>query len=222
MASKLSLTTTEAISKKFQLDRFTRRALVNLPEAAQELADVEGDRDLLNPPYELIVIFVKDLDVWKKFLTKVSREDLLSEGGVIYFLYPKRGNKVYDTFIHRDDIFPTLKVDDDDGYFQGSDLKFNRMFSLNDVFTVVGVKKLSKRPAPSTGPSQRVGDYEHRLGEVEELLLKNPDALEFYRSLTPGYRRNYARFILGVKTVATKQSRLEKAVRFLEEGRKTP
>ncbi len=220
MVSRTS--TTEAIRKKFQLDRFKHRALVGIPEHAPELFGVEGDREMSHPPYDMIVTFVEDLKAWGDFLTKTGKEDLLTEGGVVYFLYPKRGNKVYDSFIHRDDIFPTLKVDDEDGYFKDTDLKFNQMFSLNDVFTVVGVKKLSERPAPSKAPSQRVGDYEHRLGEIEYLLKEEPLALEAFRSLTPGYQKGYARFILGVKTEATKQSRLEKAIHYLREGRKSP
>lgn len=208
--------TIERINKKFQLDRFPRRALIDLPEHAIELAEAEGDRDLNSPPYDRIITFVQDLPSWGAFLQKVHDEQLLSEEGVVYFLYPKKGNKVYENYIHRDEIFPGLNVQDEDGYFQGTDLKFNQMFSLNDIFTVVGVKKLSKRPKPSSAPSQRVGDYEERIPEVRALL--DEEALAIYDELTPGYKRNYARYILGVKTEATKQKRLQTAIEALKSG----
>lgn len=57
--------------------------------------------------------------------------------------YPKKGNKEYATYIHRDDLMQGLGADDE-GYIGSSDLKFARMVGLDDVFTVVGLKEDSK------------------------------------------------------------------------------
>ena len=69
----------------------------------------------------------------------------LVENGLLYVAYPKKGNKIYPTFVHRDEIFPTLQVNEADGYIKGSTLKFNRMVSLDETFTVVGMKNVLKK-----------------------------------------------------------------------------
>ncbi|QMU07304.1 YdeI/OmpD-associated family protein [Levilactobacillus suantsaii] len=47
--------------------------------------------------------------------------------------------------------------------------------------------------------------YEPRIPEVAELLADTPDLHAFFMALTPGYQREWARFIFGVKAVATQQ-----------------
>jgi len=44
-----------------------------------------------------------------------------------------------ETFVHRDDI-PEMIVGED-GYIGTSDVKFSRMVSMDDVFTIVGLKR---------------------------------------------------------------------------------
>ena len=55
----------------------------------------------------------------------------------------EKGNARYSTFIHRDEMFPALNVGED-GYVGESDIKFARMVSMDEVFTVVGLKREKK------------------------------------------------------------------------------
>ena len=64
----------------------------------------------------------------------------LTPNGVLYVLYPKKGNKVYDQWIHRDAIFPSLDVDEETGFVGDTRMKFNKMFAFDDVFTCIGIK----------------------------------------------------------------------------------
>lgn len=56
----------------------------------------------------------------------------------------EKGNARYSTFIHRDEMFPALNVGED-GYVGESDIKFARMVSMDEVFTVVGLKREKKK-----------------------------------------------------------------------------
>ncbi|GGA69419.1 hypothetical protein GCM10008025_11700 [Ornithinibacillus halotolerans] len=68
----------------------------------------------------------------------------MKDNSYVYFAYPKKGNKQYDTYIERDDIY-TDKYYDGEGFFPNSNLKFARTISLNDVFTVAGIKAVAKK-----------------------------------------------------------------------------
>lgn len=94
---------------------------------------------------DLILAFVKDIEEFKQLVGHVKEKNALNEEGLLYVAYPKKGNKKYDTYIHRDEIFPALRVNEDDGYIEGTSLKFNRMVSLDEVFTIVGIKNAVKR-----------------------------------------------------------------------------
>ncbi len=45
---------------------------------------------------------------FKAVVMSVIQQQLLNKNGVLFVAYPKKGNKVYQTFVHRDEIFPTL------------------------------------------------------------------------------------------------------------------
>ena len=72
----------------------------------------------------------------------ISNEELLIEK-VTYSSHIRKGNARYSTFIHRDEMFPALNVGED-GYVGESDIKFARMVSMDEVFTVVGLKREKK------------------------------------------------------------------------------
>lgn len=73
-------------------------------------------------------------------INKVIEKNYLNKNGYLFLAYPKKGNKVYPTFIHRDDLLAGLGADED-GYIGTSNIKFVRMVGLDDVFTVVGLKE---------------------------------------------------------------------------------
>ncbi|MGV2488364.1 UNVERIFIED_CONTAM: YdeI/OmpD-associated family protein, partial [Bacillus mycoides] len=130
------------------------------------------------------------------------------------------GNARYSTFIHRDEMFPALNVGDD-GYVGESEIKFARMVSMDDVFTVVGLKREKKKAKKTPAASQCVADYADRIQDVEALLANHPAELKFYQSLTPGYQKDWARNLFSVKQEKTRDKRLEKMIEILSQGYKT-
>lgn len=54
-----------------------------------------------------------------------------------------------------------------------------------------------------------LADYEKDIPAVAELLADQPDMQQFFDDLTPGYQREWARFIFGAKAEATKQRHIE-------------
>ncbi|WP_232361579.1 YdeI/OmpD-associated family protein, partial [Bacillus thuringiensis] len=74
-----------------------------------------------------------------------------------------------------------------------SNIKFARMVSMDEVFTVVGLKREKKKTMKTSAMSQCVADYADRIKDVEALLTNHPNELKFYQSLTPGYQKDWAR-----------------------------
>ncbi len=132
----------------------------------------------------------------------------------------KKGNKMYPTFVHRDEIFPTLQVNEADGYIKGSTLKFNRMVSLDETFTVVGMKNVLKKPAKNQ-TSSAVGDYVQYLPEIEALVQTEPAAAATFAALTPGYQKEWARYVFSAKRAETRKKRQTEMLVILKEGYKT-
>lgn len=54
-----------------------------------------------------------------------------------------------------------------------------------------------------------LSDFEPLIPNVAELLATEPTLAEFFKQLTPGYQREWARFIFGAKAEATKQRHIE-------------
>lgn len=210
----------EALIKKLGIGKLEQKAILNLPEDVQDFEGLEFDTELQRERYDLILSFVFTLDELKSQLRKAVDENRLKEEGVLYFAYPKKGNKQYETYIHRDEILPSVEMDED-GYVFGSTIKFNKMVALNEIFTIVGLKNLPKRAQRSTQPSQCVSDYVDRVSDLEALLRGYPEALELFHALTPGYQRGWARYVFGVKTAATSQKRLQSMVEILLKGFKS-
>ncbi|WP_153729679.1 hypothetical protein [Salinibacillus xinjiangensis] len=115
----------------------------------------------------------------------------MKDNGYLYFAYPKRNNPQYDEYIERDEIY-SEKHYNEDGFVHGSQLKFSRMVSLNNVFTIVRMKSqaLKKtKKATSNKSSQRVDDYIVHIDDIKQYLSKNDELLCIYNDLTPGYQR---------------------------------
>lgn len=145
--------------------------------------------------YDLIFAYVLDMESMQELVNKVMDHNYLDQGGYLYAAYPKKGNKVYPTYIHRDSLFEGLGADED-GYIGTGNLRFARMAGLNEVFTVVGFKvETRKKRDASSKPSQRVDDYIAMIPAVEQDLHDSPEALAFYQSLAPGYRKDWARYV---------------------------
>jgi uncharacterized protein YdeI (YjbR/CyaY-like superfamily) len=96
------------------------------------------------------------------------------------------------------------------------------MVGLDDVFTVVGLKREgASRGKISTRPSQRMDDYADMVSKVEDDLKDTPNLLRFYKSLTPGYRKDWARYVYSAKQEDTREKRREEMKTILAAGYKS-
>ncbi len=209
----------EIICKKLNIGKFNRKAIIGCPPHVDAFEGVAYDTSLGTGSYDLIVHFIFTLQQFHDRLMDIIAHRRLNEGGVVYFAYPKKGNKRYDQFIGRDDFFTIIDMNAD-GYVAQSTVKFNKMVAFDDTFTVIGLKNEPRKRA-SSQPSQCVGAYVDRLPELEERLSAYPDALEFYRRLTPGYQRGWARYVYAVKSEATQEKHFQEMVAILRQGHKS-
>ncbi|WP_096200321.1 YdeI/OmpD-associated family protein [Bacillus sp. FJAT-45350] len=205
------------IIDKLNLNKYKNLSVLHQPSDYDLFS---GEKSALTGDHDAIFIFVETIDEIVKHTQRVINEEQLLEKGYLFFAYPKKGNKRYKTFVHRDDIFPAMKVGED-GYVENSDVKFSRMVSMDDVFTVVGLKREKKKVKKSPAASQCVADYEERVKDVEKLLTDSPKELDFYKELTPGYQRDWARYIFSAKQQKTREKRQEQMVDILSEGYKS-
>ncbi|HFI0084446.1 TPA: YdeI/OmpD-associated family protein [Streptococcus suis] len=96
------------------------------------------------------------------------------------------------------------------------------MVALDDNYTMVAVKfQPETKVQSSSRSSARVGDYLDKVVDIEGFLEHHPKELSFYQSLTPGYQRDWARYVYSAKTEATQNKRLAEMVDILEQGYKT-
>jgi hypothetical protein len=212
----------KTIVEKLNLHKYQKGAVLHTPEGEESLATLkDADRELKNERYDMIFAFVLDMKSFQELVKKVIDQDYLLEGGHLYVAYPKKGNKVYPTYIHRDALFDGVGANDD-GYIGTSDIKFNRMVGMNEVFTVVGFKKESRKAASaSSKPSQCVDDYISFVPRIEEALRNAPKELAFYQSLTPGYRKDWARYVYSAVQEETRAKRQAEMIAVLAEGYKS-
>lgn len=69
--------------------------------------------------------------------------------------------------------------------------------------------------------SKTLADYEQDIPKVNDLLADTPDVQTFFQSLTPGYQREWARYIFGAKAQATKDRHLADMKMILAAGYKS-
>ncbi|MEB1808305.1 MAG: YdeI/OmpD-associated family protein [Bacillaceae bacterium] len=205
------------IINKLNLSKYKNLAVLNQPSDYQLF---NGCKTILSGEHDAIFIFIETMDEMVNYTRKVITDGQLQEKGYLFFAYPKRGNKRYTTYIHRDEIFPAMKVDED-GYVENSEVKFSRMVSMDDVFTVVGLKREKRKTKNSSAASQCVADYEDHVKDVENLLGHHPKELTFYQELTPGYQRDWARYIFSAKQQKKREKRQQQMVDILSQGYKS-
>ncbi|TCZ78251.1 hypothetical protein E0485_09010 [Paenibacillus albiflavus] len=212
----------KTIVDKLSLRKYKQVAVLNQPEGSDYLAELEDyDTSLQNHGYDLIFAFVLDLDSLRDLVNQVIEHQHLNKNGYLFTAYPKKGNKVYPTFIHRDDLLSGLGSDEE-GYVGTSAIKFARMVGLDDVFTVVGFKEdAAGKNKLSNKPSQCVDDYLDLIPSIEQDLEDAPELLAIYQALTPGYRKDWARYVYSAKQEDTRAKRREEMKMILQAGFKT-
>lgn len=166
--------------------------------------------------YRYLLIFVTTLNEMKEGI-KLSEARLMDQG-IAYLAYPKLKNPKNLPGIHRDDIFPFLGVNPDNGYVPGTLLRFNQMTALNDTYTVLGLKKDSTRKERSK-TSQKVADYESRIPDLVSQL--DPDVKNLFQTLTPGYQKGWARFVYSTANQALQKERINEMKHILKLGYKS-
>lgn len=213
---------TKTIVQKLNLQKYEKVAVLHMPEGANYLVELENyDTDLKDGSYDLIFAFVLEMESLKELVYEVIEKNYLNPNGYLYLAYPKKGNKVYSTFVHRDELLPGLGADEE-GYVGTSSIKFSRMVGLDDIFTIVGLKEDARnKHRTSNKASQSVDDYIDMIPAIEKDLLESPELLAFYQSLTPGYRKDWARYVYSAKQEATKAKRREDMKMILGAGYKT-
>ncbi|UYZ22466.1 YdeI/OmpD-associated family protein [Mesobacillus jeotgali] len=205
------------IISKLNLTKYSNLAVLNQPDD-YDLFD--GYKTQISGDHDAIFIFVESIEEMVEHTQSIINGQHLQEKGYLFFAYPKKGNKRYQSYVHRDEIFHAVKVGED-GYVENSDIKFSRMVSMDDVFTVVGLKREKKPAYKSTAASQCVADYEDNVHDVEKLLTDYPNERQFYKELTPGYQKDWARFIFSAKQQKTREKRQEQMVEVLSQGYKS-
>lgn len=212
----------KTIVEKLNLLKFEKAAVLNKPEDEHSLSGLgEYDTELKDGSYDLIFAFVFNMESLQTLVNKVIDHNCLNPGGYLYAAYPKKGNNVYSTYIHRDSLLEGLGAAED-GYIGTSSIKFARMVGLNDVFTVVGFKQEArKKKDASSKPSQSVDDYVSMIPDVENDLRDTPEILAFYQTLTPGYRKDWARYVYSAVQEETRVKRRAEMKMILGEGYKS-
>ncbi|WLR54719.1 YdeI/OmpD-associated family protein [Mesobacillus subterraneus] len=205
------------IINKLNLTKYRNLAVLNQPD---DYRLFDGYQEEIYGDHDAIFIFVESIEEMTEHTNRIISGHHLQEKGYVFFAYPKKGNKRYNTYVHRDEIFPALKVGED-GYVEKSDIKFSRMVSMDDVFTVVGLKREKKPAKKSSAASQCVADYESHVLDVEKLLADHPNELNFYKELTPGYQKDWARYIFSAKQQVTREKRQAQMIEILSQGYKS-
>ncbi|KAF1297880.1 hypothetical protein BAU15_08220 [Enterococcus sp. JM4C] len=206
----------QTLLQKLRLQPDQKVTILQRP-SADYFAELNVSEAYPTEPVETIILFVKTIDEFKEQVLTIVKKNLLVPNGRLLIAYPKKGNKQFETFVHRDEIFPALKVDEEDGYIPGSDYKFNQMVKLDEIYTLIGLKRVTKKNT-KTAASQSVGDYVAFIPTLEKELAAEPQALEFFKSLTPGYQRNWARYVYSAKQEATQVKRKQEMIDLLKQG----
>lgn len=168
-------------------------------------------------PYDVILAFVVDLQGMDNHIRLA--EEKLVEHGILYLAYPKIKNILGLKGIHRDAIFPYLNVNEETGYVKKTFMRFNKMVSLDENYTILGIKKDSARKKRDK-VSQRVDDYIGYLELIKTRLI-NDEALTFFNKITLGYQKNWARYIYSAKTIETQNRRFQEMKILLKQGIKS-
>lgn len=209
---------TMTIIDKLKLTKYQNMAVLNQLSEYHIFTD---QSTAVSKDHDAIFIFVETLDEMVQHLEAIVKNDqILRENGYLFVAYPKKGNKRFKTFIHRDEMFPALNVGED-GYVGDSDIKFAQMVSMDEVFTVVGLKREKKKIKKSLAASQCVADYEDHIKDVERLLTNHPNEMKFYQQLTRGYQKDWARYIYSAKQQQTRDKRYLQMVDILSQGYKS-
>lgn len=200
------------MEKKFKLTGDLAIQVINAPAEFPVMSTKAA-------PFDRVLAFVYSIEEMVNAVHQIIEEDQLQEGAYLFLLYPKKGNKQFDTYIGRDDIFPAFEMDEEK-YVFGSTVKFAGLQSLDDTYSILSLKKQPKK-IKRTAASQRVDDYVAYIPQLVEYLAGREEGLALFESLTPGYQKDWARYVFSAKKEETQQQRLAEMADLLTQGYKT-
>jgi len=212
----------KSISEKLNFVKYPTKAILHLPKDIHDFEGMDYDTTLQKDRYDLIFIFIFHLEEFKKHVQEVIDKQYLTDKGYLFFAYPKKNNPQYAEYIDRDRFFEAMSVDEE-GFIEGSRIKFARMVSFNDVFTVIGLKAepAKAKKTANTPKSQCVDDYIEHVEDIKKYLNDKKELLEKYNGLTFGYQKDWARYVYSAKRAETQEKRLAEMETVLAEGYKT-
>jgi hypothetical protein len=207
------------IIKKLNIEKYNRKVILNKPDDIRAFEALSFDKIIGKGKYDLIFAFIFSLEEFIFLLKIVIQNDIINHNGMLYFAYPKKGNKQYKEYIGRYDFFDVIDMDNG-GYVYDSFMKFNKMAAFSDVFTVIGLKHREKGNKTNV-PSQCVADYIERVRDVRDYFSTDEEILAIFDSLTPGYQRGWARYVYSTKNYATTEKRFGEMGNILKQGFKS-
>ncbi|MBY5033937.1 YdeI/OmpD-associated family protein [Streptococcus gallolyticus] len=216
---KLTASADTDLDKKLGLHKFDKKAVLT---ASKEASPFDGWTDFSSSDLaqaDLLVAYVYDLVQMKSVIDHVLAAQSLTDNGQLFLIYPKQKNPLGHQAIGRDSIFPYLGINKEH-FIENTSLKFNRMLAIDVNYTMISVKNLVN-PKKSSAASQKVADYAERIDDIRQLLLADEAALTFYNSLTPGYQKDWARYVFSAKQEATQAKRKAEMLDILNKGFKT-
>lgn len=207
---------------KLNLNKYASKLILNQPEDIEDFKELQYDTEMTKEKYDLIFVFIFNMDQFKEYLDLVIQKQAIHENGYLFFAYPKKNNRKYKEYIDRDSFFQQNQIDEE-GYVSGSTLKFSRMVSMDDVFTVIGLKAqaLKKGKSPSAKSSQRVDDYVDYVPSIRNYLSNHKELLDKYNNLAVGYQKDWARYVYSAKRSETQEKRLLQMCDILAQGYKS-
>ncbi|CAG9622099.1 hypothetical protein BACCIP111883_02890 [Sutcliffiella rhizosphaerae] len=210
----------KTIIDKLNLRKYENRLFLNIPENVQDFAELEHDTTIQKDSYDLFFVFIFSQDEFVKYANFINEKQLLNDNGYLFVAYPKKNNPTYKEYIERDKFYEGLNVDEE-GYLPKSKLKFSRMVSLNETFTVVGLKSAPRKKNANTKNSQCVDDYIPHIEDIRGFLKNNEQVLAKYDALTYGYQKDWARYVYSAKRKETQEKRLHEMEAIVGEGYKS-
>jgi len=201
---------------KLKLDRCERVGVLGIPQTYE--ADFAAlKRVAITTGHDALVVFTTSNAEFFTMLERLANEDRCVEGGVLLIVYPKKGNPIYPDYVHRDEIFPKVHMDDD-GYIYNSPYRFNRMLGLDECFTLLEIKRVAQRKP--TKPAHHGADYLKYIPDVEAMLSGDPNVLAIYQALSPSYRKDWAVYLFTTSNESTRSKRFEELKSVLRAGYK--
>lgn len=216
------MNSTKSVIEKLAIQKYTTKLILHKPEDIHDFDNLSYDKTLKTSKYSFALIFTFTMDDFEKELNNIIDNNVIEDNGYLYFAYPKKNNPTYKEYIERDQLFIDISPDED-GYVPNSQLKFSRMVSLNETFTIVGFKSLPKKMKKTvcSKASQCVDDYIEHVEHIKQYLTRTEELLNIYTQLTFGYQKDWARYVYSAKRSETQEKRLLEMETILREGYKS-